>query len=109
MCKMINATFFRNEYGKIYGFKVANHGTQIVCAAVSALTINAVNGIKYLANEKVNLRSCEKCGVIEATVPKLAQGSENRDAELLLNSLLLGLMEIEKEYSKHIKITERKK
>jgi len=102
---MINAVFFRNKNKNVCGFKITNHGKEIVCAAVSALTINTVNSIERLASGNIEYRFDEHGGYIEATVPKLAEDGEDIKTQLLLDSLELGLLEIVKEYPKEIKIS----
>jgi len=106
---MIKARFFRNDNDRLYGFKIANHGNPIVCAAVSALTINTVNSIELLTGEKFSRFVCKRCGIIKISIPKLEEGNQSNDTELLLKSFLLGLTDIQKEYSKHIKIIDERK
>ena len=78
---MINVVAFA-ENGKYTGLKVSGHagfdeeGKDIVCAAVSVLTLNLANSIEHF---------CEKSGV-------------------LLDSCILGLMDMGEGYSEFIKI-----
>jgi len=106
---MIKVEIFRNCSRKIYGFKIENHGDPIVCAAVSALSINTVNSIKTFTTDKVNVNYDENGGFVKFELPVFIDNCESPDAELLLNSLALGLVEIEKEYPKHIKINDERK
>ena len=52
---MIKAIFHRDEHGDIVSFSLTGHadagktGKDIVCAAVSAVSIGAVNGIEGLS------------------------------------------------------------
>ena len=100
------------EAERIKGFSCRGHagfadkGKDIVCSAVSVLVINTVNSIEALLPEegkKMEVVSEDEKGIIECRF--LSEPS--KDAELLLNSMYLGLKTIEKEYgSKFLKITE---
>ena len=99
---MIRAQFYRNPSGKIWGFEIRGHagyeesGKDIICAAVSALSINTVNSIEALANEKPIVS--EKDGMLSVEIASLRKGKENSSASLLLNALLLGLNSINADY-----------
>ena len=74
----------------------------MVCGAVSALVINAVNSIEKLTDEKIECVFQENGGYIEASASGM---KDNGKASLLLQSLELGLLAIEQEFPKEIKIT----
>lgn len=106
---MIKAVFFKNSDNYISGFRVKGHadyadsGEDIVCAAVSALTVNAVNSIEYFTSDKFTYKN--KSGFFEFRFKENTSGSE---AQLLLHSLLLGLQAIQKDYSsKYISVTSK--
>ena len=46
---MIQAVFFKNKKN-ITGFEIKNHGTDIVCSAVSILSLNTVNSLEAFTN-----------------------------------------------------------
>ena len=108
---MIQAQFKRNESGHIVSFEVAGHagagpfGSDIVCAAVSALTISTVNGIEALAGFQpiVELGEQEDGYLFVETIKGINQEQINI-AQILLENLLLSLQEIEKEHTEFIKI-----
>lgn len=92
---------YRNK--NLVGFDVSGHagyagyGNDIVCAAVSTLTINAINTL----NEVVHCETTEKsyeCGHITFEV------SDNVSvfAELVLKSTRLGFSSIKESYSQYI-------
>jgi uncharacterized protein YsxB (DUF464 family) len=83
------------------GFEIENHGKSIVCAAVSALAINAANSIEKFTRDKYFLEAPEEGGLMKFKL----LGAPSRESELLLKSLELGLESIEKEYPKQIKIS----
>jgi len=111
---MIKAEIFRNEDFKICGFSLSGHagyaeeGEDIVCSAVSILVINTINSIEHFTEERFVCDADEKSGgFIKFLLPDIKDGNENHDVELLLESMLYGLNNIEKEYSQYIKIIDK--
>ncbi len=88
----------KNE--QIIGFHIEGHsgyedrGKDIVCAAVSALTINCINSIDAFTEDKCLVENDEERGMIDL----LVHNDISEPAELLLKSLVLGLEEISKSY-----------
>lgn len=113
MIIMIRVKVFRNESGDIYGFRLTGHadysrsGRDIVCSAVSMLSINTINSIERLTDERF---SCEtdnnKGGFLEMVLSDIKNGGHNHDVQLLLEAMLIGLNDIKKEYSRYISINE---
>lgn len=103
---MIKAYLYRNAKNEIYGFKVSDHGDSVVCAAVSALVINTVNSIERFTDEKMNYSYDEKGGIIFMELPNVKAGNHNHDCDLLLKSLLLGLLSIKDDYKEHITVID---
>jgi uncharacterized protein YsxB (DUF464 family) len=97
---MIKVWVYRNEDGKMNGFKCSGHagfaesGQDIICSAVSALVINAMNSIESFTSDTFNYKENEKTGLIDF---KIISELSN-ESSLLLNSLLLGLKGIEEDY-----------
>lgn len=109
---MVKVSIFKNKNGIITGFILsghadyAEHGSDIICSAVSVLTINTINSIDRLTKDKFDLKQDEKKGLINMQII----GVPSNDTSLLLNSLALGLQAIEDEYSKkYIKINVKTK
>ena len=97
---MIQVTMLTNQNGKYIGFECIGHagfadaGKDIVCAGVSALVINAVNSIDRYTSETFTLDTEEETGKLAVYFDRPA----GHDAELLLNSLVLGIKGIQKQY-----------
>ena len=99
---------FHTEGSRITGFDAAGHsgyaqeGEDIVCAGVSALVINALNSIERFTDDETSCVSDEDTGSIEFRF----DGIPSHDATLLLDSMILGLEEIEdsNEYEQYIDI-----
>ena len=71
-------------------------GSDIVCASISILVINTINSIEELAKEKIVTESNENEGFIECHFPDQI----NDKTKLLMDSMVMGLKEIEKNYGK---------
>ena len=71
-------------------------GKDIVCASISILVINTLNAIEVLANEHMITESDEREGYIECQFPD----EINDKTKLLMDSLVMGLKEIEQNYGK---------
>lgn len=88
--------------GEYKGFTCMGHsgfavnGEDIVCAAVSVLVINAINSLEELANEIMATTTNEKTGVINCLFLK----SLSEKGKLLMESMILGLSGVSKQYGK---------
>ena len=101
---MITVEIFRQEDGKITGFSASGHsgtaprGEDIVCAGVSSLTDSAYLGItEYLHR---NVISKDPRGELQL----MLEGRPDERTEAILETMLLGLMEISKAYPKALRI-----
>ena len=80
----------------------AEEGQDIVCAAVSALIITTVNSLETLTHDQISVK--EKDGYVSFTFTE----SVSEGGTLLMDSLVLGLTEIEHSYSKrYLKVKVR--
>ncbi len=102
---MIRVSIFNKKDG-IGSFSCVGHaeyaeeGSDIVCAAVSALVLNTVNSIEAFSDARFWVE--EKDGRIHFTL----ENTECPKAQLLMQSLQLGLQNIENEYgSQYVKVT----
>ena len=77
-------------------------GKDIVCAAVSVLVINTLNSIERFTDDKTSCVSDENSGTVEFRF----KDHPSHDAALLLDSMILGLEDIEdsEEYESYIDI-----
>ncbi|MDO5422775.1 MAG: ribosomal-processing cysteine protease Prp [Eubacteriales bacterium] len=94
---MIAVTVYKTPDG-YQGFRSEGHadyaeeGEDIVCAAVSVLTVNAVNSIEQFTEDAFAVRQDD--GFLELEL----DGPVSKETKLLLDSMVLGLQEIEKSY-----------
>jgi uncharacterized protein YsxB (DUF464 family) len=88
---MIEIRATLNDREDIVELHVQNHGRDIVCAAVSALVLNAVNSIEQLASDDFSLTLTERGGNIDFRFTKVEEQGVSHDGKLLMRSLMLGL------------------
>ena len=99
---MTHVSIFKTEQGEYKGFNCIGHagygnaGADIVCAAISMLVINTINSLDQLAGENFKLVTNEEDGLIDCRFEK----NINERSKLLLDSMVLGLQQIKKQYGK---------
>lgn len=105
---MINVTIYMDSLNNPTGFEVIGHagyartGKDIICAAVSALVITTSNAIERFTKDAFEGYEDEKTGRISFMV----SGNISKESKLLINSMILGLTDIENEYgNKYLKIS----
>ncbi len=101
---MTTIIIYNDKSGKHKGFDMRGHagysyrGQDIVCAAVSVLAMNTINSIEKYTDLAIKYESDEK----RARIRFLIKEQPNHDSELLMDSMILGLSEIEKKYKKYV-------
>ncbi|ANZ62145.1 hypothetical protein AYR62_06840 [Secundilactobacillus paracollinoides] len=109
---MIQATFDYDNSHRIIGFNLTGHadsapyGSDIVCAAVSALSISAVNGLSTVAEiTPVVVSKNDEGGFLSLRMPPVDDYMQDRISQALLQSFLNGLLDVEKQYSEYVRIS----
>ena len=74
----------------------ADAGEDIVCAAISMLVINTINSLEALTDVKMQINTEEDSGMIDLKF----QEDISRDGILLMDSLILGLKGVVKQYGR---------
>ena len=98
---MVTATVVKDPSGYV-SFECSGHagfrrkGKDIVCSAISALTINAANSIMTLTGTKITVD--ENDGFLSWTF----DGKCDEAATLLMDSLVIGLRSVEEEYRNYL-------
>ena len=107
---MIQVEIIRDASKAYVGFSIkghagyAEHGQDIICAAVSVLAQNTVNSIEQFTDDTFSGEIDEKTGSLAVSFPH----GVGKDSRLLLDSMVLGLTSIAEEYGKkYIKIRFR--
>lgn len=104
---MIRVTVYKNPNKEYIGFKTEGHaeyadsGQDIVCSAVSVLVINTINSIDTFTTDECIVKSEQESGVIACRFSSTVSEQSN----LLLDSLILGLQGIQKNYQSYIEIS----
>ncbi len=100
---MVRVTVFQDPSRQFVGFTTSGHadyddGPDVVCAAVSALVITCINSIEELTEDRFTCESDAETGSINF---RLCEGCGEK-SQLLLQSMALGLEEIESSYEDNI-------
>ncbi len=99
---MTKVTFQRTKSGEYKGFTCIGHadydeyGKDIVCASISVLVINTINSLEEIAKEQISVSAEEESGQIVCRFEKPLKEA----SKVLVDSLILGLSQIEKQYGK---------
>lgn len=109
---MITIRIKRDKNTFIQSFEMSGHansgpyGQDLVCAAVSAVSIGTINAIHTLTG--VNLVSDveEEGGFIHCDVPFNLPKETFDNVQLLMEGMIVSLKSIEEEYGKFIQINE---
>lgn len=102
---MTSVTFFRSGTA-LCGFRASGHsgyaeaGSDIVCAAVSALCQTAEMGLRKIAKVDVSTRMDEDKGFLELTVPH-----PDHDSQVILSTLEEGIKDIASQYPRYVRTT----
>ena len=112
---MTRVTFFEREDGCPIGFEASGHsgygeyGSDIVCAAISALTQAASQGIAEVAGAPVSSGMDEDTGYLSCVIQSGANDKQIHDAGILLQTLKLALTAISNDYPGTIRIIIRER
>ena len=102
--------FFRRPDGTLTGYRAQGHtgyapaGQDIVCAAVSALTLSTLNGLRSVLKAPVMFDIDDQAATLQAELTPEATGEQVKQAQLLLVTLLEGLQAIERSYPRNVRI-----
>lgn len=99
---MVKIVIKKEESGRYLGFEslghaeYSTHGKDIVCSALSLLLINTINSIESIALCKVEVHTNQKSGLMEVNF----DDDFNEAAQILMESMILGIRSIMEEYGK---------
>ena len=106
---MTRAVIKRLKNGDIIGFSIRGHAGaakdgefDMVCAAISAVGYTALGGLQELCG--VNAYK-ESDGNLEMKLPKDMTAEAWTKAQIILKTMVIGLKQIENQYSKHIQVS----
>ena len=99
----------------IRGFEASGHagyaeaGSDIVCAAISALTQATAGGISEVVKAPIDTRMDEDTGYFSCMIKSSATDEEVNNAQILLKTLKMALTEISRDYPGTIRIIIRER
>ena len=106
---MTKITFHTTKTGEYRGFTCKGHagyadyGRDIVCASISVLVINTINSLEEITGERMEVSADDEAGIIRCS---FVDQPLKDTSKVLMDSLVLGLTQIEKQYGKkHCKLT----
>ena len=103
---MIKIDFLVLKSGELVGFEIsghanyANHGKDIICAAVSSTAYMTINSISELLKIDAEIRINEKHGYMYLSVPY----SDCKTCELILKSFKMHMLLMEESYPDNINV-----
>ena len=106
---MTRCEFF-TENGRITGFSVSGHsgyseaGTDIVCAAISAVVTMAEATINEVCGAKAKVRVKEADARVTLTLP--ASCDEEESVQAVLSGMMLTLISLREDYPDYIEVLE---
>lgn len=110
---MVRAEFERAQSGEVLAFEVAGHadfaahGSDVVCAAVSALTFATLNGLTEVVGLRPQVRVDDAAGVVACRLGADAlHGEVGLRAQAILETLVLGLQETARSYPGYVEVKE---
>lgn len=101
---MTSITFYKTPSGDYRGFCADGHvglasaGEDVVCAAISVLTINTINAIDQLTNDRIEVVQDKKRGRIRCDLSGETGGALSKDATLLMKAYEMGAGAIAAQY-----------
>ena len=107
---MIEVRFLRKS-GNLVAFTYNGHadfddyGKDIVCAAVTAQCMMVYNGLDEVMKIKNKIDMDNEGGYLSVSIDSSSL-KEKKDAQVLMETLLLGIKAIEMQYGKIIKLIE---
>lgn len=109
---MVRVEIRRKPDGTITGFRMTGHaefaeaGKDIVCAGVSAVAIGTVNAAEALLGIRLVNGTPER-GTLVASVPDGTEGRRGEDLQLMLESMVHMVKDIEANYGAYVRVTEK--
>ena len=85
----------------------AEEGQDIVCAAISTLLENLINGLTEVVKIKPNYTIDESVPHLSVSLPKDLNANQMKECQILMKSTCLGVKNVADGYQKFIKIKEK--
>ena len=109
---MTTITVYTLEGGRLAGYEASGHagnkrirGNDLVCCAVSALTQTGVNALEAVAGVTPGVKVSD--GYLSCILPGEISPEAAEKAEVVLQTVMTGLKDIQKIYPKFIRIQQK--
>ncbi|GGE18676.1 hypothetical protein GCM10011571_20750 [Marinithermofilum abyssi] len=108
---MIRITVHRDSAGQLAKVIIEGHahfaeyGSDIVCAAVSAISIGLANATEKLTGVRV-YEEVEQEGKLVCRIPQDLSPEEKDRVHLLMEAMVTSLQSVAEEYGSYVRITE---
>ena len=102
---MTSIVFLRNSNNQIISVECSGHtgygieGEDIVCAGISCLVQTAILGLLHEAKVNIDYTVDEKKAYVKVLVPENITREKRHDADIILNTLLIGLSDMYEGFS----------
>lgn len=83
----------------------AESGSDIVCAAVSALTATCANALESVANIQAKVKRRPKDAYLQVLLPGNLTDEQRHDSQVLLKCLEQGIGDLADQYPKHVHLS----
>jgi uncharacterized protein YsxB (DUF464 family) len=83
----------------------AESGSDIVCAAVSALTLTCVNALESVAGIAPKVKRRPKDAYLQVLLPEDITQEQRHDSQVLLRFLQQGIGDLAEQYPKHVHLS----
>jgi uncharacterized protein YsxB (DUF464 family) len=106
---MVEVNVFRDSDNNIKGYSVSGHagagneGHDIVCSAVSAV---AYTGVASLLNMAGGCEYSAQKGDLRCFISEDTCNEDKVKARIILESIIIGFMQLENSYSKFVRLVE---
>ena len=82
-----------------------DHGEDIVCAAVSVLTISILNGLTEVVGRQ-DLKEIVDEGLVKLKLPEIQDSDLQLKTDILIETYILGIKGIKEAYGEYIQLEE---
>lgn len=110
---MITLDVKRNDSGRIIEFTVEGHagfkeaGKDVVCAGVSTVLYSSINGLEKVLGLRSKLKVEGEKGFAKCVLLDTITESEHEKANIILETMVLGIKEMSKQYKKYITVFDK--
>lgn len=103
---MTNITFYKNDNGDIVKYIFSGHtgfdvqGYDIVCSAMSVLALTGINALESICN--IDVKHEIEDGYLEVSLPENLNDSKRHEANIVLETILVGVKSTMESYPDYI-------